>query len=579
MKLSIQKALQEALHRIEPNLEALSVELERCRDASHGDFASNVALQYAKKLGEKPRDLAQKIVQTLGNIEGVASIEIAGAGFINFRLAGNQNEALLQAIINEESAFFRPQVTEPKKILLEFVSANPNGPLHVGHGRGAAYGASLANVLRAVGHQLDCEYYVNDAGRQMNLLTLSIYWRYLQLLGLQEALPAGIYQGDYVIGIAEKLKQEQGDKLKLELSDFVPETPVNEENRDAWLDECVFNLRQKLGESAYQAIFDLGLACELADIQDDLSAFNVHFQHFYSERSLFSSGKIDAAFQVLQEREQLYEQGGALWFKASAYGDEKDRVVRRENGVTTYFASDIAYHHDKFMRGYDLMIDVFGADHHGYMARVQACLAALGHDPKRLFIQLVQFAVLYQNGEKIQMSTRSGQFVTLRALRDEVGSDAARFFYVMRKPDQHLDFDLDLARSQNKDNPFYYVEYAHARCCRVLERAQEEGYSWTAAEALPHSHLLNESAEQAVLRELQRYPDVVSQAAFQYAPHMLINYLKELASAWHHYYDSGYKVLHEDANIRLARLLLTDATRRVLRDALQLVGVSALERM
>lgn len=581
-------ALQAVAHEraIDAELLDLPKELERCKNPDHGDFASNVALQNAKIFKSNPRQLADAIVASMPQIAGIATLEVAGPGFINIRLGGSHDSAVLASIVKEGEHFGRHQAENPQKILLEFVSANPTGPLHVGHGRGAAYGATLANILRANGHQVDNEYYVNDAGRQMDILALSVYWRYMQHCGGNYALPQGIYQGDYVIDIARELYAQQGEALYRAPENWVPPHPdtwtaeaVDSGERDAWIDAAIAALKAILGETDYRIVFEAGLDAEVADIREDLLQFGVRFDRWFSEHSLVTSGRIAEMLDVLRARGYLYEKDGALWFRASDFGDEKDRVVRRENGVTTYFASDIAYHYDKYERGYDHMIDIFGADHHGYMARVRASLAALGLEPDKLTIALVQFAVLYKDGAKMQMSTRSGQFVTLRDLRAQVGSDAARFFYVMRRPEQHLDFDLDLAVSHSKDNPYYYVQYAHARTSRVLERAAEAGITFDPQAALAERERLVEPAEKALLRELARYPDTIAAAGSQMAGHLVVNYLKELAGAWHQYYDAGHKVLHDDPAIRDARLLLTHAVRQVLRNGLDIIGVAAKERM
>ena len=517
MKNEILSGLTTALHavaraqKIEEGQLTLPLELGRCKNPAHGDYTSNVAMQYAKTFQMNPRQFAEALIAALPAHPGIASVEIAGPGFINIRLASGSDSAVLETIVREGTAYGRHQAEHPQKILLEFVSANPTGPLHVGHGRGAAYGATLANILRANGHHVDNEYYVNDAGRQMDILALSVYWRYMQICGSDRTLPQGIYQGDYVVDIAREHYARYGDKHYRAPETWVPAHPaewseaaIDNGERDAWIDAAIAALKNTLGEADYRAVFDAGLDAEVADIRDDLQEFGVTFDRWYSERALFTDGRIAEMLGVLRARGYLYEKDGAQWFRASDFGDEKDRVVTRENGITTYFASDIAYHYDKYQRGYDRMIDIFGADHHGYMARVRASLAALGLDPEKLDITLVQFAVLYQNGEKIQMSTRSGQFVTLRDLRAQVGSDAARFFYVMRKPEQHLDFDLDLATSHSKDNPYYYVQYAHARTSRVLERAQEEGVPFDAQTALAQREHLTEPEEKTLLRELAR---------------------------------------------------------------------------
>ena len=592
MKTRILTGLTAALHtvaqkqQIDPTQLAQTPELGRSKNPAHGDYTTNVAMQHAKTLGMNPRQLAEALIAALPEIPGVAALEIAGPGFINIRLESGSDSAVLADIVREGDAFGRHTAEHPQKILLEYVSANPTGPLHVGHGRGAAYGATLANILRANGHHVESEYYVNDAGRQMDILALSVYWRYMQECGSDRALPQGIYQGDYVKNIAREHYARYGEQHYHAADSWVPAHPaewsaeaIDNGERDAWIDAAIAALKQTLGEADYRAVFDAGLDAEVADIREDLQQFGVTFDRWYSERSLFTAGRIEQMLDILRARGYLYEQNGALWFRASDFGDEKDRVVKRENGITTYFASDIAYHYDKYQRGYDRMIDIFGADHHGYMARVRASLAALGLDPEKLDITLVQFAVLYQNGEKIQMSTRSGQFVTLRDLRAQVGSDAARFYYIMRKPEQHLDFDLDLAVSHSKDNPYYYVQYAHARTSRVLERAREEGITFDPAAALAAREQLTEPEEKALLRELARYPDTIAAAGNQMAGHLIVNYLKDLAGAWHQYYDAGHKVLHDDDALRDARLLLTHAVRQVLRNGLNIIGVAARERM
>ena len=592
MKTEILSGLTTALHavaraqKIEEEQLTLPLELGRCKNPAHGDYTSNVAMQYAKTFQMNPRQFAEALIAALPAHPGIASVEIAGPGFINIRLASGSDSAVLETIVREGTAYGRHQAEHPQKILLEFVSANPTGPLHVGHGRGAAYGATLANILRANGHHVDNEYYVNDAGRQMDILALSVYWRYMQICGSDRTLPQGIYQGDYVVDIAREHYARYGDKHYRAPETWVPTHPaewseaaIDNGERDAWIDAAIAALKNTLGEADYRAVFDAGLDAEVADIRADLQEFGVTFNRWYSERSLFTDGRIHEMLDVLRARGYLYEKDGAQWFRASDFGDEKDRVVVRENGITTYFASDIAYHYDKYQRGYDRMIDIFGADHHGYMARVRASLAALGLEPEKLDITLVQFAVLYKDGAKMQMSTRSGQFVTLRDLRAQVGSDAARFFYVMRKPEQHLDFDLDLATSHSKDNPYYYVQYAHARTSRVLERAQEEGVPFDAQTALAQREHLTEPEEKTLLRELARYPDTIAAAGAQMAGHLIVNYLKDLAGAWHQYYDAGHKVLHEDAALRDARLLLTHAVRQVLRNGLDIIGVAARERM
>lgn len=592
MKNEIQDGLGSALilvaknHGIDIRLLDQAIEIERCKDPENGDFASNIALKYAKVFKMKPRQLADELVVSVPLMDSVAGMEVAGPGFINIRLSRESITAVLENVVAKKERYGCFENPNARKILVEFVSANPTGPLHVGHGRGAAYGDSLSRLLIANGHQVDREYYINDFGRQMDILALSVYWRYVQECSIGVALPKGIYQGDYVIDIAKKLKEKEGKRLAYPVNEWAPDYPqtwtqeqVDNGDRDRWIDGAIAGLKEKLGQKEYRGVFDLALSMELDDIRGDLEEFGVFFDRWFSERSMSENDMINNALKKVDEAGYLYEKDGAVWFKSTAFGDEKDRVVRRKNGMTTYFSSDISYHFDKYNRGYDQMIDILGADHHGYMARVRASLAALGLDPEKLVIALVQFAVLYKGGEKMQMSTRSGEFVTLRDLREHVGADAARFFYVMRKPEQHLDFDLDLAESNSKDNPFYYVEYAHARCCGMLNKAEEEGYEFSPEAALKCRNALVEPEETALISELHRYPEVVIAAGEQMAPHQIIIYLKELATRWHHYYDVGHKVLHEDEEIRNARLLLTWSVRQVLRNALAIIGVQARERM
>ena len=414
MKTRILTGLTAALHtvaqkqQIDPNQLAQTPELGRSKNPAHGDYTSNVAMQHAKTLGMNPRQLAEALIAALPEIPGVAALEIAGPGFINIRLESGSDSAVLADIVREGDAFGRHTAEHPQKILLEYVSANPTGPLHVGHGRGAAYGATLANILRANGHHVESEYYVNDAGRQMDILALSVYWRYMQECGSDRALPQGIYQGDYVKNIAREHYARYGEQHYHAADSWVPAHPaewsaeaIDNGERDAWIDAAIAALKHTLGETDYRAIFDAGLDAEVADIREDLQQFGVTFDRWYSERSLFTAGRIEQMLDILRARGYLYQQNGALWFRASDFGDEKNRVVKRENGITTYFASDIAYHYDKYQRGYDRMIDIFGADHHGYMARVRASLAALGLAPEKLDITLVQFAVLYKDGAKM----------------------------------------------------------------------------------------------------------------------------------------------------------------------------------
>jgi arginyl-tRNA synthetase len=558
-----------------------TIQVERTRDRAHGDFASNLAMMLAKAAGRKPRELAERLVATIGPEEQIERIEIAGPGFINFFLSTDAYRAVIGEILEQGSAYGRSYRGAGQLVQVEFVSANPTGPLHVGHGRGAAYGAAVADLLEAVGYVVHREYYVNDAGRQMDILAASVYLRYLELCGEEIPFPANGYQGDYVWDIGATLHREHGERLRHAVSEVFDGVPPDEAaggDKEAHIDGVIARSQALLGREDYRLVFDAGLEAILHNIRQDLKEFGVVYDEWFSERSLTEIGAVDRAIARLEESDHTYRKAGALWFRSTDYGDEKDRVIVRENGQKTYFASDIAYHANKLERGYTRVIDIWGADHHGYVPRVKAALQALGDDPAKLDVLLVQFAVLYRGGAKVQMSTRSGEFVTLRELRQEVGNDAARFFYVMRKCEQHMDFDLDLAKSQSSDNPVYYVQYAHARVASVFRQLAEKGYTWDRALGEAQLGRLNETHEQELMISLSRYPEVLETAALNHEPHQLTHYLRELANDFHTYYNA-HTFLVEDAALRNARLNLIEATRQVIANGLQLLGVSRPDTM
>ena len=454
--------------------------IERARDTTHGDFATNAAMQIAKAAKRKPREVAQAIVDALPKSALVSRVEIAGPGFINFFLAPSAYHQELLRVADQGAAYGRSLLGGGRRVLVEFVSANPTGPLHVGHGRHAAFGATLANLLDATGHKVHREYYVNDAGRQMEILAVSVWLRYLECFGEQFPFPSNGYRGDYLHPISDKLVELVGRTLVRPAAevfrDLPPDAPAGD--KDAYIDAVIARARDLLGADAFRKAFDIALKDILADIRQDLEEFGVRYDEWFSERSLSDGGAIDRALERLRRNGVVYEKDGAQWFRATDFGDEKDRVVVRENGIKTYFASDIAYHLQKRERGFEQLLDVLGADHHGYIARVRAGLVAMGEPGDSLEVRLVQFVTLYRGGEKVQMSTRSGEFITLRELRREVGNDAARFFYVMRSNDQHLDFDMQLATSRSNENPVYYIQYAHARVCSVLRQMHEKGFTY-----------------------------------------------------------------------------------------------------
>jgi arginyl-tRNA synthetase len=558
-----------------------AVQLERTRSAEHGDFASNLAMVLTRQAGMPPRQLAQAIIDRIPRSRQVARIEIAGPGFINFFMDHCALRGVVKDVLRLRGRYGRPLVEPDESITLEFVSANPTGPLHVGHGRGAAYGASLGNILDLAGYRVQREYYVNDNGRQMDILAVCVWLRYLELCGEAVSFPENGYRGEYIYAISRLVRAEHGDKWRhsgFEITDGLPPATGTGGNGELYIDALIKRTRELLGPTGYAVFFCAALENILADIQDDLAEFGVHYDQWFSEQALEDSGAVEKAIERLRDNGHLYVRDGATWFRASALGDEKDRVVIRENGRATYFASDIAYIQDKLARGFKRAIYVLGADHHGYVARLRAAAQGLGEDPNRLEILLVQFAVLYRFGERVQMSTRSGQFITLRELRDEVGTDAARFFYVMRSHEQHLDFDLDLAKSRSNENPVYYIQYAHARICSVfrhlvhIDARHNEAIGEAALDRLTEEHELQ------LLRTLSRYPETIEAAARMRAPHQVAYYLHELATDLHAYYNA-HQFLVDEENLRNARLNLVLATRIVLESGLNLLGVSAPEQM
>ena len=584
LKLHLQSLLADAVAALReagvvPADLAPEIVIERARGTGHGDFASPLALAIARQVGRPPREVAQRLVASLSPSEAIERVEIAGPGFLNFFLREQVLSGVVAAVLAPDSAFGTSRTGEGTRVQVEFVSANPTGPLHVGHGRGAAYGAAVANLLEAAGYAVEREYYVNDAGRQMHILATSVWLRYLEACGESVPFPANGYRGDYIRAVAANLHRLQGEGLRVDRATLLEGLPPDEDaggDREQYIDALCERTRDLLGER-YTLLHHPARDSQVDDIREDLAAFGVTFDRWFSEQSLYH-GSIERTVERLRASEHTYEHQGALWFRATAFGDEKDRVLVRENGQPTYFLPDLAYHLDKFDRGFDRVIDVWGADHHGYVGRMRGALTARGVDAERFEVLLVQFANLYRGGNKVQMSTRSGQFVTLRELREEVGRDAARFFYVVRRCEQHLDFDLDLAKSQSNDNPVYYLQYAHARVASVLRQAGERGMAFDAGTAPAGLERLSEAHEQALLRTLARYPEVIETAARELEPHQVAYYLRQLANDFHAYYNA-HTFLVEDAELRAARLSLVAATGQVIARGLKLLGVSAPESM
>ena len=585
MKSELERLLREALRSLVPTVLAdapdpAQVVVERARDPQHGDFACNIAMRLAKAARKNPRELAQSIVAALPGNSLITSAEIAGAGFINFRLAKDAWFAELRSVAALGEAYGRSKVGGGRKVMIEFVSANPTGPMHVGHGRLAAYGATLGNLLEATGHDLYREFYVNDAGRQIDILAVSVFLRYLELTGESVPFPSNGYKAGYILPVAQALHAKRGDALQRPAAEILRGTPPDAPagDKDKHIDGLIENSRRALGVQEFDSIMLFARDAMLADIRNDLDEFRVHYDQWYSERELNQRGAVERAIEALRQSGHMYTKDGAEWFKSTDYGDDEDRVVIRANGEKTYFASDIAYHFDKRQRGHDLLIDVWGADHHGYVTRVRGALMALGAPGDCFEVTLLQLVSLFRGGEKLSMGKREGNFVTLRELRNEVGNDACRFFYLMRSHDQALDFDLELAKSRSNENPVYYVQYAHARVCSVMKELAARSYSYDAAAGAANLALLGNAHEQAVITALSKYPETIEHAALNRAPHALVHYLRDLANTLHTYYNAE-KWIVEDASLRNARITLVLAVQQVIRNGLGILGVSAPESM
>jgi arginyl-tRNA synthetase len=583
IKSHLADLMRAALASVAPAESATAIEIERPKQASHGDFSCNLAMQLARAMKRNPRELAQLLLSELPKSPFVTKAEIAGAGFINFHVPASAKLEVVRGVLAQGETFGRSTVGGKKKVQVEYVSANPTGPLHVGHGRGAAYGASLSSLLAYAGWDVTREYYVNDAGRQMDILAVSTWLRYLELHGEAVPFPPNAYQGDYVRDMAKQMQAAHAGKYVRPAAAVLVGTPGLPERersddeakaqRETHLDALIANAKDLLGED-WNYVHNHVLTEQLEDGRSDLEEFGVHFDVWFSEKSLFDTGLVARCVERLEKAGHLYVQNGAKWFKSTTFGDEKDRVVQRDNGLFTYFASDIAYHLNKYERGFDRIINIWGADHHGYIARVKGAISALELDPVRLDVALVQFAVLYRDGQKTSMSTRSGEFVTLRELRGEVGNDACRFFYVLRKSDQHLDFDLDLAKSQSNENPVYYIQYAHARVCSVI--AQWGGDLATLADA--DLARLDNPRELALAAKLGEFTELIESAASELAPHLIAFYLKDLAAEFHSYYNAE-RMLVDDAALKDARVALAAAVRQVIRNGMTILGVGCPQSM
>ncbi len=546
LKEEIKAAVLKAGLAAEAELPA--VILETPKEKAHGDYSTNMAMQLARIAKKAPRQIAEAIQENIDlSKSSIEKVDIAGPGFINFYMNNSYLTNLVPAVLKAGDAYGESNAGQNQKVQVEFVSANPTGDLHLGHARGASVGDSLCNVLAKAGYDVTREYYINDAGNQIHNLALSVEARYFQALGQEKAMPEDGYHGKDIIEIGKELAEKFGDKF----------AQMPEENR-------------------YKAFREHGLKLELAKLQRDLADFRVKFDVWFSETSLYENGKIDEALDALRENGHIFEEGGALWFRSTTFGDDKDRVLRKQDGSYTYLTPDIAYHKDKFERGHEKVINIWGADHHGYIPRMKAAVEALGINPDNLEVEVIQMVQLYKDGEKMKMSKRTGKAVTMRELVEEVGLDAVRYFFAMRSGDTHMDFDLDLAVSQSNENPVYYAQYAHARISSILRQAAEQGLVLSAD---VNVSLLQAEKEIDLLKKIGDFPQVVAEAAEKRIPHRITNYVQELASAFHSFYGAEKVIDKENEELSLARLALVQAVKTTLKNALVLIGVSAPEKM
>ena len=590
MKEKLIKALTLGVSSVEkefgisfPNLK---IEVKENKENKFGDYSTNLAMLLSKQLSKSPREIADVLVKGISKNDFIKHVEIVEPGFINFFLSQAFRNEILVKINKEKTKFGCNKVNKNKghKVLIEYVSSNPTGPLHVGHGRGAAFGSVLSRILKATGYEVDEEYYVNDQGRQIDLLVISVWIRYLQIFNDSIPFPSKCYKGEYVKHLAEELKTaNKEDFLLLENRRHIFDQVLSKKSMEEKdLDLLIDKSKEELKEN-FVKIKTFSLSSILKNIKKDLKNFGVDHNLWFKESSMFKSLKknnsqVQEVTRLLEKNNFIYEKDGALWFRSTDFGDEKDRVIKKEDGQSTYFASDIAYHTNKFYRGYDKILNIWGSDHHGYFPRVRAAMKALGEDTEKFEVIFIQFANLIRGGKKVSMSTREGEFISLQALTEEVTPEAARFFYINRKSNQHLDFDLDLAKEESKDNPLYYIQYAHARICSVFRKLQENGRSYNESLALQSLEILKGDEENMIQKYLAGYPEVVSRAAANYEPHLLCYYLRQLAGNFHSYYNDE-KILVQDESELQAKLFMLLAVKQVIFNGLDLLGIRSPESM
>jgi len=566
----IKKLIKESLQEIDKknNFSSEDIEVNSCKDKKFGDFSSNIAMKYANTYKKNPRELAEDIINKIKENDNIAKIEIAGPGFINFFISRNKKSEIIEKILEERNNFGKNSSGIKSSVLVEFVSANPTGPLHVGHGRGAAFGDCLSNILSENGFNVTKEYYVNDAGKQIDILTISVLQRYHELINSNEEFSYDdLYKGDYIWDIAAEIHRNHNSFF------FIKNL---KELNNLSQDEYIACIKKKLTNKKFDEMKKIAVEYILKDIKQSLNMAGIKYNSWFLESSLLESENLKLILDYLSKNNYTYAQDNALWFKSQDLGDEKDRVLVKENKDHTYLSTDIAYHKNKIERNFDKVINIWGADHHGYISRIQGAFQIFSKGKSELIVLLVQFANLYRGKEKIAMSTRSGEFITLNELIKEVGKDATRFFYLTRKSDQHMDFDIELAKSNNSNNPVYYIQYAHARICSIFRILDDNDSKFNFDK---HKlNLLNKDEELNIMKKLSSYPDIIINSAKKFEPHLLTNYMKELAQEVHSYYNK-YQVLVDDKDLRNARLSLMQATKHVFENSGRIVGITMPEKM
>ena len=570
VKNTIKDLIKKSLLKIDKDrdISVENIEVNICKDKKFGDFSSNISMKSSHLYNQKPRDLAAEIIAGIEENKNISKIEIAGPGFINFFITKNTKFEIIEKILNEKNNFGKNKIGKNLKVLIEFVSANPTGPLHVGHGRGAAFGDCLSKLLKTNGYEVFKEYYVNDAGKQIDILTLSVLQRYHELINDEYSFQyEDLYKGDYIWDIAAEVHRNFQERF------LIKDLHTQKFNL---VDDYISHVKNIISKEKFNEIKNLSVKFIQDNIKKTLILSGIEFDSWFLESSLLQNDNLQDVIDFLSSNNHTYQKDNALWFKSTDKGDEKDRVLIKENNDHTYLATDIAYHKDKIERNYNRVINIWGADHHGYISRIKGAFNIFSKGKSDLTILLVQFANLYRGKKKVSMSTRSGDFITLEQLLKEVGKDATRFFYIARKSDQHMDFDIELAKTNDSNNPVYYIQYAHARICSIFRQSRENNMTFSYSKKC--LDLLLEEEELKIIKKLYSYPDIVKKSAERYEPHLLTNYMRELAQEIHSYYNK-FQILVDDNNIRNARLSLIEACRQVLENSSNIIGIKMPEKM